>query len=272
MNNKIQNIHLISDSSGETVTGVVRACLVQYDEQKIKKHLWWLIRTKKQIKKILKVIEKKPGVVIFTLLDNEIRQILEEGCKRAGVPCVSVLDPVMNTMKIIFNSEGNQEIGKQHNLDDEYFERINAMHFALDHDDGQRINNLNDADIVLVGVSRTSKTPTCMYLANRGFKVGNIPLVPGYSIMDYISEINKPFFIGLICDPESLVNIRQNRLKIMNESKVIDYANEDNVRMEVDSSKRLFRKMQWPIIDVTRKSIEETAASIIQLYNDRIKI
>jgi len=272
LDNKIQNIHLISDSSGETVTGVVRACLAQYEEQKIKKYLWWLIRTKEQIKKTLETIKKKPGVVIFTLLDNEVRNILEKECKEIGVPCVSVLDPVMSAMKVVFNSEGDQEIGKQHNLDEEYFERINAMHFALDHDDGQRINTLNDADIVLVGVSRTSKTPTCMYLANRGFKVGNIPLVPGHSITDDLDIITNPFFVGLVCEPQSLVNIRQNRLKIMKEKKVIDYANEDSVRMEVNFSRRLFRKMQWPVIDVTRKSIEETAASIIQLFNDRKKI
>lgn len=267
MEKDIYNIHLISDSSGETVSGVVRACLVQHKQKKVKQHEWWLINSQTQMTKVLKHIENEPGIVVFTLIDPEMKKQLELGCKKIGVLFVSILDPVLSSMQTIFDEEGDHEIGRQHNLNAEYFERIKAIQFAMDYDDGQKINNVSESDIVLVGVSRTSKTPTCMYLANRGYKVANIPLVPGQDFPIKDLKKTNTFFVGLICDPKNLSDIRQNRLKLMNENRGIDYADMQSVKEEVINSRKLFRKNNWPIIDVTRRSIEETAASIIQIYN-----
>lgn len=263
------NLHLVSDSSGETVSGIARACLVQYDEDSVTEHFWWLVRTKGQMSRVIEGIKAAPGLVIFTLLDSSIRGPLEQACRELGIPCVSALDPVMDALAVMFKKAGDQEIGRQHNMDDEYFDRIEAMHFAMAHDDGQTLDGLSEADIVVIGVSRTSKTPTCMYLANKGFRAGNIPLVPGFVLPDEIAAAPKPLFVGLTRDPKSLTDIRQSRLRLMNEERSMDYADVDMVKEEVTASRRLFRKHGWPIIDVTRKSIEETAASIIQLYNER---
>lgn len=263
------NLHLVSDSSGETVSGIARACLVQYDDQVITEHFWWLVRTKGQMSRVIEGIKASPGLVIFTLLDPAIRGPLEQACRDLGIPCVSALDPVMDALSSVFNKEGGHEIGRQHMLDDEYFDRIEAMHFAMAHDDGQALEGLKKADIVLIGVSRTSKTPTCMYLANRGFRAGNIPLVPGMVLPDDVVASSNPLFVGLTREPKSLTDIRQSRLRLMNEDRGMDYADVDLVKEEVAASRRLFRKHGWPVIDVTRKSIEETAASIIQLYNER---
>ena len=263
------NLHLVSDASGETVSSVARACLVQYPDVEVTHHLWWLVRTKGQIERVVEGIRSAPGLVIFTLLDEATRSHLETACRDLGVPCVSALDPVMLALRSFLNREATQEIGRQHTLDTEYFERIEAMHFALEHDDGQSMGSLHNADIVVLGVSRTSKTPTCMYLANKGFRAGNIPLVPGLELPDTLTSHTKPFFVGLTRDPKSLTDIRQNRLRIMNEDRALDYADVDKVREEVASARRLFSKHKWPVIDVTRKSIEETAASIMQLYADK---
>ncbi|MEQ8507976.1 MAG: pyruvate, water dikinase regulatory protein [Rhodospirillaceae bacterium] len=266
----IFNLHLVSDSSGETVSGIARACLVQYDKEEVTEHFWWLVRTKGQMSRVIDGIKAAPGLVIFTLLDPTTRGPLEQACRDLGVPCVSALDPVMTALGSWFDKEGGHEIGRQHNLDDEYFDRIEAMHFAMAHDDGQSLSGLVNADIVLIGVSRTSKTPTCMYLANRGFRTGNIPLVPGVALPEDVIASKRPLFVGLTREPKSLTDIRQTRLRLMNnEERGTDYADVDLVKEEVAASRRLFRKHNWPVIDVTRKSIEETAASIIQLYNER---
>ena len=263
------NLHLVSDSSGETVSGIARACLVQYDEDAVTEHFWWLVRTNGQINRVIDGIKAAPGLVIFTLLDPNIRGLLEQACRDLGIPCVSALDPVMEALATMFKREGGHEIGRQHNLDEDYFDRIEAMHYAMAHDDGQSLSGLTDADIVLIGVSRTSKTPTCMYLANRGFRAGNIPIVPGIDLPPSVLESQKPLFVGLTREPKSLTDIRQSRLRLMRESRGLNYADVDHVKEEVAASRRLFREHGWPVIDVTRKSIEETAASIVQLYNER---
>ncbi len=269
MTDATYNLHLVSDSSGETVSGIARACLVQYDEDAVTEHFWWLVRTKGQMSRVIDGIKAAPGLVIFTLLDPTVRNLLEQACRDLGVPCVSALDPVMSALQVMFNREGGHEIGRQHNLDEEYFDRIEAMHYAMAHDDGQTVAGLKDADIVLIGVSRTSKTPTCMYLANRGLRCGNIPLVPGVPLPEDVVVAEKPLFVGLTREPKSLTDIRQSRLRLMNEDRGMDYADVERVKEEVADARRLFRKHSWPVIDVTRKSIEETAASIIQLYNER---
>ncbi len=263
------NLHLVSDSSGETVTNIARACLVQYPGTPVTEHFWWLVRSTGQMGRVLEGIRSAPGLVIYTLLNSEVRVLLEKSCRELKIPAVSALDPVMQALGRYFKREAGAEIGRQHLMDEGYFHRIDAMHFTMQHDDGQSMETMVDADIILLGVSRTSKTPTCMYLANRGYKVANIPLVPGVTVPDYIIEAAKPLFVGLTREPKSLSDIRQSRLRIMNDTRGESYANVDKVREEVAESRRLFTKNGWPVIDVTRRSIEETAATIIQLYNQR---
>lgn len=267
--NQSFNLHLVSDSSGETVTNIARACLVQYAGTPVTEHAWWLVRTTGQMNRVVEGIRSSPGLVIYTLLNSEIRGTLERACREMKIPAVSALDPVMQALGRYFKREASSEIGRQHVLDDGYFQRIDAMHFTMQHDDGQSMETMIDADIVLLGVSRTSKTPTCMYLANRGYKVANIPLVPGLVIPDAVINAPRPLFVGLTREPKSLSDIRQSRLRIMNETRGENYADIDKVREEVNESRRLFSKHGWPVIDVTRRSIEETAATIIQLYNQR---
>src|SRR6185312_5793768 len=247
-----------------------RACLVQYGDVHVTEHFWWLVRTPGQMNRVIEGIKSAPGLVVFTLLDGKIRSLLEQACREIKVPYVSAMDPVMQAFTRFFERQATGEIGKQHVLDDGYFQRIDAMQFTVQHDDGQSIATMTEADIILVGVSRTSKTPTCMYLANRGFKVGNIPLVPGITLPEKILAAPRPLFVGLTREPKSLSDIRQSRLRIMNENRSEGYADLDKVREEIAESRRLFAKLGWPVIDVTRRSIEETAATIIQLFNQRL--
>lgn len=270
MNNRPHfNIHLVSDSSGETVTNIAHACLVQYPDAEVTEHYWWLVRTPGQLRRVIVSLKTAPGLVIFTLLDNAMRARLENNCRELRMPAVSALDPVMLALGRAFKQQAKTDIGKQHVMDEGYFSRIDAMHFAMQHDDGQSMETLESADIVLVGVSRTSKTPTCMYLANRGFRVGNIPLVPGQTVPDYVLAATKALFVGLTREPKSLSDIRQSRLRLMKDDRSEQYADVDIVREELADSRRLFTRMGWPVIDVTRRSIEETAATIIQLLNQR---
>lgn len=263
------NLHLVSDSSGETVTNIARACLVQYENVRVTEHFWWLVRTPGQMNRVIDGVRNAPGLVIFTLLDGKIRSQLEQACRTLKIPYVSALDPVMQGLSRFFARRAGTEIGRQHALDAEYFHRIDAMQFTVAHDDGQSMTTMLNADIILVGVSRTSKTPTCMYLANRGLKAGNIPLVPNVHLPPEVLTATRPLIVGLTREPKSLSDIRQSRLRIMNEDRNESYADLDTVREEIAESRRLFAKHGWPVIDVTRRSIEETAATIIQLYTQR---
>ena len=263
------DLHLVSDSSGETVTNIARACLVQYPDANVTEHFWWLVRTPGQLTRVIAGIKNTPGLVIFTLLDSVMRATLEQACRDLRVPAVSALDPVMQALSRHFQQQAKTDIGKQHVMDESYYSRIDAMHFAMQHDDGQSMDTMDGADIILVGVSRTSKTPTCMYLANRGYRVANIPLVPGQTVPDHLLVATRPLFVGLTREPKSLSDIRQSRLRIMKDDRGDSYADVDNIREEIAESRRLFARQNWPVIDVTRRSIEETAASIIQLFNQR---
>ncbi|MBX7198381.1 MAG: kinase/pyrophosphorylase [Rhodospirillaceae bacterium] len=269
MQQPIYNLHLVSDSSGETVTNIARACLVQYGDVHVTEHYWWLVRTPGQMNRVIDGIKAAPGLVVFTLLDGKVRALLEQACRDLKMPYISAMDPVMQAFSRFFGKQAGGEVGKQHVLDDGYFQRIDAMQFTVQHDDGQSLATMTEADIILIGVSRTSKTPTCMYLANRGLKVGNIPLVPGITLPDEIIAATKPLFVGLTREPKSLSDIRQSRLRIMNETRGEGYADIEKVKEEIADSRRLFSKHGWAVIDVTRRSIEETAATIIQLYNQR---
>ena len=264
------HLHLVSDSTGETIAGVARASLVQFEGTDVVEHVWNLIRTKRQLQRAIEGIENNLGVVLFTLADAKMRSELEAACRQLQVPCLSILDPVTAALSGYFGVKSRAaKVGAQHALDAEYFARIDAINFVLAHDDGQSTKDLDEADVVIVGVSRTSKTPTCIYLANRGVKAANIPLVPGSPLPSELLAATKPLIVGLTKDPAPLVQIRRNRLRALNQEEETDYIDLEKVKQEVAAARRMFNEQDWPIIDVTRRSIEEVAAAIMQLIDRR---
>lgn len=267
------HVHLISDSTGETVHSLAKACLVQFEDTHVVEHSWPLIRTAAQVDKILQAVAKEPGIVLYTLVNKDVRERLDTGCRQLAVPAISVLDPIIAAFSKHLGEESRDMPGRQHLLDDEYFERIEAMQFALNHDDGQGLWNLAASDVILTGVSRTSKSPTCLYLANRGIKAANVPMVPGVplptELLSFTNKPNEPLVIGLTKDPARLVQVRRNRLRMISEDRETDYVDLETVRAEVNTARRTFVEQGWPIIDVSRRSIEETAASIMQHLENR---
>ena len=262
------HLHLVSDATGETIHSVARACLSQFDAVEPEEHHWSLVRTVGQIERVLASIKENPGIVMFTIVDDDIRHRLQAGCRALQLPCIPVLDPVIATLANFLGIESMGEAGRQHVLDAEYFERIDAMTYAMVNDDGQTAWNLGSADLVLVGVSRTSKTPTSMYLANRGIKAANVPYVPNVPLPPELFELpdtDAPLVVGLTNSPERLIQLRKNRLRSLAQDDETDYVHPETVREEVAAARRLFNEQGWPIIDVTRRSIEETAAAIMQL-------
>jgi len=264
----IHHLHLVSDATGETINSVARACLVQFKGVEPVEHIWALIRTRKQMEKTIAGIEQHPGPVLFTLVNDELRSSLLEGCRRLGVPCIPVLDPVIHALAAYFGVGISGQPGLQHALDTHYFERIDAMNFALSHDDGHATAQLAEADVILVGVSRTSKTPTCIYLANRGIKAANVPIVPGLPLPRELFQVTRPLIVGLTKDPARLVQVRRQRLNLKeSEAAESDYVDLESVRREVAEARRLFTRQGWLAIDVTRRSIEETAATIMTYFS-----
>lgn len=258
------HLHLVSDSTGETVTLLARACLVQFDDIKVREHLWPMVRTVDQVREVMERIRENPGFVMCTLVDEKNRAALEEGCRMHQITCIPVLDPVVAALGAYLNAESHPRPGGQHAMDQDYFNRIEAMQFALSHDDGQMTHELRNADVVLVGVSRTSKTPTCIYLANRGIKAANIPFVPGCPLPEELFLEEGPAVVGLTNDPKRLIEIRRQRLRFLDQDPDTDYVDEEAVKEEVNSARRLFTQHDWPVINVSRRSIEETAATILQ--------
>lgn len=261
------HVHLVSDSTGETLVAMMKASTAQFRSATALEHLHALVRSEDQLERTLDVIESKPGVVLFTLVNSERRARLEDFCRRRNIPAVSILDPTLSVLGRYLGASMTDEVGAQRNLDDAYYSRIAALDFSMAHDDGQNVQGLAEADIILLGVSRTSKTPTCMYLANRGYKVGNIPLVPGAPLPAILDTYKKPFIVGLVASPDRLVQIRAQRLAGLNQNFQTDYIDKDQVRLEIRDAKRMFLKKGIKVIDVTRRSIEETAAQVINLYN-----
>ncbi|MEE8532743.1 MAG: pyruvate, water dikinase regulatory protein [Alphaproteobacteria bacterium] len=258
------HLHLVSDATGETINSVARAAVAQFADVEAVEHFWSLVRTVKQIDNVLDGVDANPGVVMYTLVDAALRDRLEEGCRRLQVPSVPLLEPVIAVLSNHLGIEARGLPGRQHALDAEYFTRIDAMHFVLSHDDGQMLQDLNDADVVLVGVSRTSKTPTCFYLANRGIKAANVPLVPRVGLPPALEALDTPLVVALTVTPERLVEIRRNRLRTLNQEEETDYIDLEQVTEEVLTARRTYAKHRWPVIDVTRRSIEEIAAAILQ--------
>jgi len=263
------HLHLVSDSTGETVHSVARACLVQFDGTQPVEHVWSMVRTRGQIDRVIAGVEANRGVVLFTLVSDALRQLLQEGCRKIQVPAIPVLDPVIGALASYLGRQSRGLPGKQHLLDNEYFARIDAMTFALNHDDGQSSWGIDDADVCLVGVSRTSKTPTCLYLANRGIKAANVPFVPGVPLPVELLTAKRPLIVGLTNDPQRLIQLRRNRLDVLHHDHSTEYTDIEAVRSEVREARRVFVERHWPVIDVTRRSIEETAAAIMKLLARR---
>ena len=263
------HMHLVSDSTGDTVHSVARACLVQFEGAQAIEHIWSMVRTHSQIDRVLAAVQANRGLVLFTLVNDVLRSALQEGCRRLQVPAIPVLDPVIGALAAFLGRESRGLPGQQHLLDQEYFARIDAMTYAINHDDGQSPWGINDADVCLVGVSRTSKTPTCLYLANRGVKAANVPFVPGVPLPQELLKATKPLIIGLTNDPERLILLRRNRLSMLDRNEASDYTDIEAVRAEVREARRVFAEQHWPVIDVTRRSIEETAAAIYKLLSRR---
>ncbi len=265
------NLHLVSDATGETLNAIARATTVQFEHAQIMHHRWSLIRTRFQLHRVLEGIEAEPGPVLSTLVDRALRAELETTCGRLNVRVVNVLDPVMNVLQECIGTQAAARPGRQYVLNADYFHRIDAMHYVLAHDDGQAQPGLAEADVVLVGVSRSSKTPTCFYLANRGIKAANVPLVPNVAEPPGLSDVKCPV-IGLTLAPEALIDIRRHRLRLIGGGQsgpirqdTSEYVDEDAVKAELLWARRFCNARGWPTIDVTRRSIEETAATVLQL-------
>jgi regulator of PEP synthase PpsR (kinase-PPPase family) len=264
------HLHLVSDSTGETLITVARAAAAQYATISPIEHVYPLVRTAKQLERVLTEIEGSPGIVLYTLLDPELTERLEAKCRDLGLPCRSILGPVLRMFQSYLGTETTPRVGAQHLLNAEYFKRIDALNYTMLHDDGQHTEDLEEAEVVLVGVSRTSKSPTSIYLANRGVKTANVPIVPGIVLPPQVERLTKPLVVGLYASPERIVQIRQNRLLGLKAQREDDsYVDRQAVAEEIALSRRLCAKHNWPLIDVTRRSIEETAAAVIALLGQR---
>lgn len=263
------HLHLISDSTGETVSSVARSILVQFEGVEVEEHYWSLIRTRGQVDKIIEEVKEHRGFVMYTLADEKLRQYLKAQCDALNVPNVSVLSRIISDFSRYLGMKVTTEdvAGKQHEMNEEYFSRVEAINYALNHDDGQGSYELDEADVVIVGASRTSKSPTCMYLAYRGYQAANIPFVSGIPLPQELDQLKHTLVVGLTINPERLVQIRRNRLlSIDKDNSDTNYTDLDEVKEELVYAQRLFTRKGWPVIDVTRSSVEETTAKIIQFH------
>lgn len=264
------HVHLVSDSTGETLNAMAKAVISRFDGVIPIEHSYALVRSPKQMERVLEDLASAPGVVLHTLVDRDLRTQLEEGCRRLDMPQVAALDPLVTVLSRHLGASLSARVGAQHALDQEYFQRISALDYAMAHDDGQgTLEDLEGADVVLCGVSRTSKTPTCIYLAHRGIKAANVPLVPGQEDGERLVQLKNPLVVGLTVSPDRLIQIRRNRLDGLNASRASDYVDQDAVRDEIVKARRAFERRGWPVIDVTRRSVEETAAAVLNLVNER---
>lgn len=266
-------IHLVSDATGTTLLGLSRAVLAQFAGIEPTQKFWPLVRTERQLERVIRKISNNPGPVLFTFVNEKMRTRLTEQCEELGVPCVSVLDPIIHSLSSYLGIHAVGVPGLQHTMDDAYFKRVSAVDFAMRFDDGRSLEGTKEADVVLVGVSRTSKTPTSVFLARRGIKAANIPLVPNVDVPDEYFSIDKVLYVGLTASPARLKQLRESRLKAdKNDSAAFNensYLDEDKIQDEVRKARRLFTDHGWPVIDVTKRSIEETAAEIMALLQNK---
>jgi [pyruvate, water dikinase]-phosphate phosphotransferase / [pyruvate, water dikinase] kinase len=262
------HLHLLSDSTGETLENLAKAALAQFDDVAVTRHFWPMLRSAAHLERILIEVADNPGLVLYTLVNRDLRETLERRCHALNLPAVAPLDSVTAALQSLLGQEAKARPGRQHMLDAAYFARVEAIHYTMAHDDGIAPEGWEDADIVLAGVSRSSKTPTSIYLANRGYRVANIPIVPESPPPDILYTLRRPLVVGLTTSTDRLVAVRKNRLSALGEERTTAYADEDAVKREISYARRMFADNGWPVIDVTRRSIEETAAAIIKLLDD----
>ncbi|CAN5117609.1 pyruvate, water dikinase regulatory protein [soil metagenome] len=264
------HVHLVSDSTGETLNAMAKAVTARFDGVIPIEHIYALVRSSKQMERVLEEIAVAPGVVLHTLVDRDLRAQLEKGCRQMDMPHIGALDPLVGALSRYLGAALSTRVGAQHALDHEYFNRMAALDYAMAHDDGQgTLEQLEGADVVLCGVSRTSKTPTCIYLAHRGIRAANVPLVPGQEDGERLVGLKNPLVVGLTVSPDRLIQIRRNRLDGLNGDRSSAYVDHDSVRDETVKARRAFERRGWPTIDVTRRSVEETAAGIVNLLSEK---
>ena len=263
------HLHLISDATGETLTTIAKAAAVQYAQVRPIEHVHPLVRTQRQLERVLQEIESAPGIVLYTVVNETLQTALEQRCRELAVPCLHVLEPIMKIFESYLGAPKTPIVAGQHVLDADYFRRIDALNFTMAHDDGRLPDDLNQADIVILGVSRTSKTPTSIYLAQRGYKTTNLLLVPRIDVAPALLEPHKAFVVGLVASPDRIAEIRRHRAMMMSDRDLDDYVDRTRIAEEVAYSRRLCARHGWPVIDVTRRSIEETAATILKLMHER---
>jgi regulator of PEP synthase PpsR (kinase-PPPase family) len=269
MPKKLINLHLISDSTGETLSSVARAVLSQFESVETNDFIWPLIRTKSQIDKVIEAIRKQPGIVLYTIVKDDLIEDLKKACYELQVPCIPVLSHIIVEFSNYLRENINHVVGRQHLLDNDYFSRVDAISYTINHDDGQSTWDLYEADVVIIGVSRTSKSPTSVYLSCRGYKVANIPFVSFDTIPNSLYDLRKPLIVGLVINPEKLIQIRQTRLSSIGSEVSSEYIDLESIKMEINESRKLFARLNCPIIDVTKRSVEETSAKIIQLLQEK---
>lgn len=260
------HIHLVSDSTGETVHQIARACIAQFPDVRTIEHVWTLVRSLNHVDAVFTGLERNPGILLMSVVDSDLREEFERRCTEKHIPHVSVLDPVVDLLGQFLGQPSRNRPGGQRKLDTAYFDRMAAVDFAVSHDDGLNMGDLHDADILLVGVSRTSKTPTSMYLAHRGYKVANYALVPEVPFPQHYIDGLKLFIVGLTNDPKRLSVVRKTRQIAQSDEGNTSYTDLELISGEVRDARRLFARNQWPVIDITRRSVEETAAAVIQLH------
>lgn len=263
------HLHLLSDSTGETLENIAKAALAQFDDVETVRHFWPMVRTEAHLERILQEIAQNPGLVVYTLVNPATRRILESRCGAMGLPAVAPLDPVNDALSIMLGQQAKARPGRQHVLDAAYFARVDAIQWTIAHDDGILYEEWEEADIVLAGVSRSSKTPTSIYLANRGYKTANIPVVVESPPPRALFTLTKPLIVGLTTSADRLIAIRRNRLLSLNQGVDTPYVEEEAVAREIAYARRMFADNGWPVIDVTRRSIEETAAAVVSLVQQR---
>jgi regulator of PEP synthase PpsR (kinase-PPPase family) len=262
------HIHLVSDSTGETLNAMARAVCARFENVLPIEHIYALVRSQRQLDRALGDIEEAPGIVLHTIVDDKLRMALEEGCRRLDMPCIPALDPLVSSLQRYLGAATTTRVGAHLRLDNDYFNRMDALNYAIGHDDGQGGQDLDLAHVVLVGVSRTSKTPTCIYLAHRGVRAANVPLVPGRPLPDKLFQLkDKVLVVGLTISPDRLIQIRRNRLLSLNEKRESTYIDTEAVREEIINGRRICERHGWKIIDVTRRSVEETAAAVLNLMH-----
>ena len=263
------HLHLISDATGETLTTIAKAAAVQYSQVRPIEHVHPLVRSERQLERVLQEIASTPGIVLYTVVNPALVASIERRCKELKVPCLHVLEPIMRVFESYLGAPQTPVIAGQHVLDADYYKRIEALNFSMAHDDGRLPDDLDQADIIVVGISRTSKTPTSIYLAQRGYKTTNVPLVPSIPLPEALTKPHRAFVVGLVANADRIAEIRRNRVRLMSDRDLDTYVDRQEITNEINYSRRLCARHGWPVIDVTRRSVEETAATIIKMLQDR---